>query len=418
MGLATEMKNLSDELLASFKQRIRENEELVSDVQKTLDGFHKDHQEMAAALNANAMTLRKGLATGEKERMMAFNGLMSNIHHTISSIQKEVAGIQTSTFNMINEFATDRTQMAAELDKFFTENKAGRMEDEKSRMKEFNTLMKTINDDIKSINNEVLAIFKSTNEMLDNFEKEHHEMSDELRAELGKNLAERVEYTKTLLHGFQKRLSEISKENQKMAQTLRKDLANGETSRLNNYKGLMKDIHNAIKGIRKEVKDIQKASAGMIGYYASDRSEGAAEFHKMQDAIAQLRKTGVVKPAKEVVVRAEKKKTIPNDNPIGQVKEVSVKQKPDEGLLQIETPADAKMEIPVAVQPVAVPKPLAPLTLEEKVLEYINQHPKGVKVSEMEGPLGETRMKLGFTARVLLDEGKVQKIENVYFPIK
>ena len=59
MGLASEMKNLSDELLASFKQRIIENEELVSEVQKTLDGFHKDHQEMAAAINANAMAAEK-----------------------------------------------------------------------------------------------------------------------------------------------------------------------------------------------------------------------------------------------------------------------------------------------------------------------------------------------------------------------
>ena len=60
----------------------------------------------------------------------------------------------------------------------------------------------------------------------------------------------------------------------------------------------------------------------------------------------------------------------------------------------------------------------APMTLEEKVLDYINKHPLGVKISEMEEPLGETRMKLGFIAKALLEEGKVQKIENVYFPIK
>ena len=58
------------------------------------------------------------------------------------------------------------------------------------------------------------------------------------------------------------------------------------------------------------------------------------------------------------------------------------------------------------------------MTLEEKVLDYINRHPMGVKISEMEQPLGETRMKLGFTAKVLLDEGKVQKMDNVYFPLK
>ena len=435
MGLASEMKNLSEELLASFKQRIIENEELVSEVQKTLDGFRNDHQEMAAVLNANAMALRKDLAAGEKERISSFNQLMSNIHHTIASIQKEVVGIQTSTFTMINEFAAERTQMAGELNDFFAAGRADRAEDEKIRIDEFNALMKNINDDIKIINAEVLAIFKNTNELLENFDKQHANMSAELRAELGKNLAERVEYTRSMLHGFQKRLSEISKENQHMAQKLRKDLASGEASRMNQYKGLMKDIHASIKGIRKEVKDIEKASAEMVGGYASERTQGAAEWNKMQDTIAQLRKTGVVKPAK-----AEKKKPTVSEAPVEPVKKAEIKQEPVKvtappvevepikdivtqveppvTLLQIEPEVAVVKEEQVAAPPKVKIKAVVPMTLEEKVLDYINRHPMGVKISEMEQPLGETRMKLGFTAKVLLDEGKVQKMDNVYFPLK
>ena len=59
-----------------------------------------------------------------------------------------------------------------------------------------------------------------------------------------------------------------------------------------------------------------------------------------------------------------------------------------------------------------------PMSLEEKVLAFVNKHPGGVKVSEMESPLGETRMKLGYTAKALLNEGKVQKLDNIYFPVK
>ncbi|MEI6678645.1 MAG: hypothetical protein WCL21_08560 [Mariniphaga sp.] len=418
MGLATEMKNLSEELLASFKNRIKENEELVNDVQNTLDGFRKDHQEMTAVLNANAASLRKGLATGEKVRMKTYNELMKGIHQTISSIQKEVVAIQTSTLNMINDFSADRTEMAAELNKFFAEGRADRMEDEKIRMQEFDAMMASINADIKSINDEVLAIFKDTNEMLDNFEKEHQDMSAELRAELGKNLAERVEYTRSLLHGFQKRLAEISKENQKMAQNLRKGLANGEATRLGNYKGLMKNIHASIKGIQKEVKDIQKASAGLIGHYASERTQGAAEWNKMQDAIAQLRKTGVVKPAKETAGKAEKKKEVKIETLVEAVKEVKVKQEQPVVSLPVEAKVETIKEVPVEIKPKTEPVTIVPMTFEEKVLDYINTHPMGVKVSQMEEPLGETRMKLGFVAKALLDEGKVQKMDNVYFPLK
>ncbi len=403
MGLASDMKNLTEELLASFKQRIKENEELVNDVQKTLDGFRKDHREMAAVLNANAKALRNSLALGEKERLNTYNEIMTGIHNTIDAIQKEVLAIQTSTFNMIKEFNADRVQMAADLNKFFAEGRADRMQNEKTRMDDFDALMKNINDDIKKINDEVLGIFKNTNDMLDKFEKEHLEMSTELRAELGKNLAERVEYTRALLNGFQKRLAQISKENQQMAQKLRKDLANGETERLNDYNAIMKGIHVAIKQINKEVKGIQTYTGTMLDDLLHNRVQAAAEWSKMQDAMAQIRKTGVVTPPKQVVAKVEKKKEVKIETPVEVVKQA---------------PVEVIKEIPVKEEPVFTSFPEEPKTLEQKVLDYVNKHPKGVKISEMEEPLSETRMKLGFTAKALLDEGKLQKIDNIYFPLK
>ena len=57
------------------------------------------------------------------------------------------------------------------------------------------------------------------------------------------------------------------------------------------------------------------------------------------------------------------------------------------------------------------------LTLEERILNYINIHEEGTRVFDMEVPLGDTRMKIGFVSRKLLDEGLVIKVENKYFPI-
>jgi hypothetical protein len=394
MGLASEMKNLSEDLLASFKQRIRENEELVNDVQKTLDGFRKDHLEMAEVLNANAADLRKGLANGEKDRLHIFNGLLNSIHGTIGSIQKDVVEIQTSTFNMINDFTTDRAQMADGLNKSFAKDRSDMMQNGKSRMKEFNAMMKIINDDINSINNEVSLIFKNTNDMLGRFENEHLNMSADLKAELGKNLADRVECTRSLLDGFQKRLSEISKENLNMAKKLRKDLANGESVRHNDYNRIMKGIHVSIKGIQKEVKSIQKFTADILGDLSQNREQALEMWNKMQDKMTQIRKTGDIPQPKQAIREPEKKKA----------------------KKEIHTSPAKKMK--AKVQPKAEPKPRAPKTMEEKVMNYINNHPDGVKISDMEEPLGETRMKLGFLAKNLLNEGKVQNRENIYFPLK
>ncbi len=384
MGLASDMKNLSEDLLASFRQRIADNEELVNDVQKTLDGFRKDHQELASVLNANAAAQRKGRVLGEKERINTFNGLMNGIHETIAAIGQEVLDIQSSTLKMTNEFAADRKTMSADLMKAFSESKSGRKKDESERMNEFNSLMRKINYDISTINNEVLMIFKDTNDMIGQFETEHSDMSAALRTELSSNLAERVKYTGTLLSGFQKRLSDISKENQKMAQGLRKDLDKGESSRIAEYNAIMKGIQSAINGIEKDVNKIRKSTSGMLTDLSQNRSQASAEWINMQAAMGQIRKTGSKKIEKSEVV-AEKKAI---------KKEAKVK----------------KVE--------KIDESLSPMTLEEKVLGYINNHPAGVKIAEMEEPLGEIRMKLGYAAKNLLNEGKVQKVENVYFPVK
>jgi len=389
MGLTSEMKNLSEEILASLKQRINEreellkkNEELIIEVQKTLDGFRQDHQEMANVIKTNAANLRNDLAAGEKERLTTYKNLMTDIHATISGIQKEVDDIQASTLNMINEFTHDRKLMSVELDKFFANNKSNRMLAEKMRMKEFDDLMNSINLDIRNINTEVSNIIKNTNNMLDNFNKEHAEMSAELRAKLGKNLAERIEYTRTLLNGFQKRLAQISKENHQTALKLRKDLAMGETVRLNEYKEIMNGIHKSIKGIRKEVNDIQKYTIGMLDDLTKDRSGASAEWKKMQDAIARLKEQGMIPEPVENKKKAEKK--------------------------------EAKKEAPVKAEPKKEPEP--EMTLEEKVLDYINKNPNGLRISDLEAPMGETRMKLGYVAKKMLDEGIVLKVENLYYP--
>ncbi|MDP3011504.1 MAG: hypothetical protein Q8N27_02195, partial [Candidatus Hydromicrobium sp.] len=57
------------------------------------------------------------------------------------------------------------------------------------------------------------------------------------------------------------------------------------------------------------------------------------------------------------------------------------------------------------------------MNLEEKVLEFIKRHPKGVKVGDMEEPLGVLRMRLGVVAKGLLGKGKVRKEDDMYFPL-
>lgn len=54
--------------------------------------------------------------------------------------------------------------------------------------------------------------------------------------------------------------------------------------------------------------------------------------------------------------------------------------------------------------------------MEEQVQKFINEHSSGVMISEMENILQQSRLRIGYAARKLINEGKVQKIGNRYYP--
>ena len=54
--------------------------------------------------------------------------------------------------------------------------------------------------------------------------------------------------------------------------------------------------------------------------------------------------------------------------------------------------------------------------MEELVVSLINSRPNGVKIVEMEKTLSQSRLRLGYITQKLVEEGKVIKIENKYFP--
>jgi hypothetical protein len=54
--------------------------------------------------------------------------------------------------------------------------------------------------------------------------------------------------------------------------------------------------------------------------------------------------------------------------------------------------------------------------MEEIVQSYINAKPGGVNLAEMEETLRLSRLRLGYVTSKLLNEGKVVKVDNKYYP--
>ena len=55
--------------------------------------------------------------------------------------------------------------------------------------------------------------------------------------------------------------------------------------------------------------------------------------------------------------------------------------------------------------------------MEEIVQKFIYSQPNGVMIAEMEENLRQSRLRLGYVTRKLMNEGKIVKIENKYFPV-
>lgn len=54
--------------------------------------------------------------------------------------------------------------------------------------------------------------------------------------------------------------------------------------------------------------------------------------------------------------------------------------------------------------------------MEEMVIRYLKSHLDGVRMTEMEESLQQSRLRLGYVACKLLQEGKIKKVENRYYP--
>ena len=192
MGIATDMKNLGEEIVASYDMRIKAVGGLIKDTHKMLRGFHTEHKEMSAALRAE-------LAKGEQSRLKDFKAMMSEIEKFLADVTKNVS-------NMIKGFQKEHKEMTAEL-------KAGLEQGETGRLKDFESMMADIQKDIKEIETFVANKLKE-------FDAAHADMSEELKKDLAKYVEGIVRETRKLLKEFSADMAQARKAWQSMSATM------------------------------------------------------------------------------------------------------------------------------------------------------------------------------------------------------
>jgi len=156
MGIADDVKNLGEDIVASYNVRVKAIGTIVKETRNTLKGFHAEHKEMSAK---------------QAKDLAGF----------VADLTKNVA-------NMIKGIQTEHKDMAAAL-------KASLEKGETDRLKTFKGMMGDIRKDINDIETYV-------KNKLQEFSDAHAEMSVELKKDLAKYVADIVKGTQELLGGF------------------------------------------------------------------------------------------------------------------------------------------------------------------------------------------------------------------------
>lgn len=305
---------------------------------------------------------------------------------------KAIGVLVKDTHKMLKGFQAEHKEMATNLRGELAKGEEKRLKGEEKRLKDFRVMMANIQKFVSDVDKEVSA-------MIERFQKEHKAMADklkenavELRENIEKGEADRLKTFNDMMGNIHQdinqietyvanKLKEFSDAHAGMSEELKKMLANYVADMVKATKKLMGDIQKRQKERTAEVADLNAEVADLLETFKTEREKMAANWQALTATMAKKRG---IKPKVEAEVKVR-----------------PVEEAIEEAVEEVE----------------AEEAPPAEISLEDRVLEFIERHPEGVKVGDMEKPIGVPRMRLGVISKKLLEEGKVRKEEKMYFPL-
>ena len=295
--------------------------------------------------------------------------------------------------------------------------------------------MKKLREDIVAANDvrvkAIGVLVKDTHKMLEGFQAEHKEMATNLRGELAKGEEKRLKDFRAMMANIQKFVSDVNKEvsamierfqkeHKAMADELKENLEKGEVDRLKTFNDMMGNIHQDINQIEtyvaNKLKEFSDAHAGMseelkkmLAQYVDDMVKATKKLMGDIQKRQKERNTEVADLLEAFKTEREKMAANWQALTVKMAKKRGIKPKVE---------AEVKVRpVKEAIEEIEEEEVTPEIDLDEKILQFIDKHPEGVRVGDMEETLGVVRMRLGVIAKKLLEEGKIRKEENMYFPL-
>jgi len=246
----------------------------------------------------------------------------------------------------------------------------------------------------------VKDLTKNVGNMVKGFHNDHKAMAEELKESLEKGEADRLKSFKSMMGDIQKEIKDIET-------YVANKLKEFSDAHADMSEELKKELAEYVAGIVSETKKL-------LDGFADEREKMAAYWQALTATMAKRRG---IKPEVDVEVKVRPVEEAIKEKP--SPPEVKVEEKPQKvEMAEEEKPLEEKVRpVEEAIGEMEEEEVTPEMDLEEKVLEFINEHPGGVRVGDMEEPLGVARTRVGVIAKKLLGEGKVRKEENLYFPL-
>ena len=176
MGIASDIKTLGEDIVASYDTRVKAIGTLVKDTHQMLKGFQTEHKEMSEKLRAD-------LAKGEEDRLKDFKAMIAEIKKFVKDIvvdgtaklmkqiQREQKARNEAVAALLEKFVKDHAAMARELKKSLKEGETARLEDFEKMMKAIQKYVADVVKETKKLMDAIRARQDERNkEVLDTLE--------------------------------------------------------------------------------------------------------------------------------------------------------------------------------------------------------------------------------------------------------
>lgn len=343
-------------------------------------------------ISSDMVNLADSISAGHNGRKKVAENRLQELQDLRSEVRDKLGSFEKQREQIKRELHKDRKDLLGKLrvaDRDLKHSVKGMMDALRVDRKEKSVEQAKVLQEFHS------ALGDSVKRLMDAFGADHREKSVEQARVL-------QEFHGSLNDSVKKLLQVFTAERQDMKRAQDEDLASVMKSLENSAQDLKRDVQQVMKGVRQERQESAKKVREQLDHLLDELRQGS-------EALKKVRKGG----SGDVVSRAakiKKKKVEPEKVPV-------VAKQEKASVIKVERSAQTdQKEVEVALHDKERENKNSG-DLGEQVLEYIINRPQGVRVGDMEKPLGANRMRLGVIAKKLYESNKVRKEGSLYLPL-